>query len=105
MDIAGSISPESGDKISDDVWGNVLASSSNFTAIETAEITNPGTGDKVKMTAPDNKLAEFAIDGNRQGVIWLPVHAFELGYEGVGSEFKRAVDYLAEIIGGPVTPY
>jgi len=105
MDIAGSISPDSGDKISDDVWHKVLASSDNFAPIKFAEITNPGTGDKVKMSAPKNKLAEFAIDGARHGIIWLPVHAFELGYEGVGAEFQRAVDSLAEIIGGPVAPY
>ena len=105
LDIAGSISPDSGDKISDELWNNVLASSDYFTPVDSAEITNPGTGDKVKMSAPDNKLAEFAIDGKRKGVIWLPVHAFELGYEGGGADFQRAIDALSEIVGGPVTPY
>ena len=105
LDIVGSISPRSGNKIPDDIWDNILASSNNFAPIKTVEITNPGTGDRVKMTAPRNKLAEFVIDGNRQGVIWLPFHAFELGYEGSGAEFQRAIDSLAGIVGGPVTPY
>ena len=105
MASAGSITPETGEKITDETWQLVLESSKHFATIKSASITNPGTGDKVKMTSPENKLAEFTFDGKRQGVIWLPVHTFELGFEGEGDQFMSALNAAAKIVGGDVTLY
>ena len=96
MPKVGALIPKSGEKLEPSVWNSIVRDDPRVVEISSYESFNPGTGDRVRISNPNNRIAEVNQDGKRLGILWLPKHPFEIGFEAFDEEFEIKIQELVE---------
>lgn len=100
----GAILPPNAGKISTATWDKIMDACPEFKTVSSSAVRNPMTGDPVRMSGP-HKFAEFIVNGEKTGLLFLRSNSGEMSFDGDGSEFKAAVAKAVGIIGGEIETY